>query len=280
MDLPRIADLAQRRVGEEVVLPLGERTPGLNLHAALAHELLLVGALVERVRLDLVDRRDDLVVVDEVDQPVGEEVRHADGLREPFAVELLHRAPLAVVVAVRLVDEVEVHVIEAQPLQRRVDRALGVLLAGILDPQLGGDEQLLARDAALLDGPPHGLLVAVRGGGVEGPVARGEGVGDRLLCLLVRDPRASSALLLSVAVERHAAKGLTRGRGRVRRELEREVTSGSCDRRAEVRTGALAGAELPDPGGRRRPCLRPGRWGRTRSVASSEVGNDPRSGEA
>ena len=69
------ADLAQGRVGEEVVAAFGERPPGLDLDAALAHELLVGGALEERVGLDLVDRGGDLVVVDEVDQPVGVEVR-------------------------------------------------------------------------------------------------------------------------------------------------------------------------------------------------------------
>ena len=70
----RVADLAQQRVGEQVVPALGERAPGLDLHPVLAHELLVGRALEERVRLDLVDRRGDLVVVDQVDEPVGVEV--------------------------------------------------------------------------------------------------------------------------------------------------------------------------------------------------------------
>ena len=46
----RGADLAEDGVGEEVVLALGERAPGLDLDAVLAHELLVGGALMERVR--------------------------------------------------------------------------------------------------------------------------------------------------------------------------------------------------------------------------------------
>jgi hypothetical protein len=53
----RCADLGEGRVGEEVVAAFGERSPGLDLDAALAHELLVGGALVEGVRLDLVHRR-------------------------------------------------------------------------------------------------------------------------------------------------------------------------------------------------------------------------------
>ena len=173
----RGADLAEDRVGEDVVLALGERAPGLDLHAVLAHERLVGGALVERVRLDLVDRRRDLVVGDEVDEPVGVEVRHADGLGQALAVDLLHRPPGAVVVAEGLVDEVQVDVVEAEPLERRLERTPGVALAGVLDPELGGDEQLVARDAAGGDGAADGLLVLVGGGGVQRAVAGGERVG-------------------------------------------------------------------------------------------------------
>ena len=75
------------------LLALGERAPGLDLDAVLAHDLLVGGALVERVGLDLVDRRGDLVVGDEVHEPVGIEVRHADGPGPALAVERLHLAP-------------------------------------------------------------------------------------------------------------------------------------------------------------------------------------------
>jgi hypothetical protein len=47
-------------------------------------------------------------------------------------------------------------VVEPQPLQRRLERAPGVALADVLDPELGGDEQLAARDAAGGDGTADG----------------------------------------------------------------------------------------------------------------------------
>jgi hypothetical protein len=121
--------------------------------------------------LNLVDRGGDVVVVDEVLEAVGIEVRHADGLGEAFAVDLLHRSPGAVVVAEGLVDEVQVHVVQAEPLKRRLEGALCVVLAGLLDPELGGDEQFAPRDAAAGDGSADGFLVLVGGGGVERAVA-------------------------------------------------------------------------------------------------------------
>jgi hypothetical protein len=85
------------------------------------------------------------------------------------------------------VDQVQVEVVEAKAGQRLLEGSLGAVLAAVLDPQLGGDKQLLARDAAGGDGPADGLLVLVGLGGVEVAVADGEGVGDGLLGLVGRD---------------------------------------------------------------------------------------------
>jgi hypothetical protein len=52
-------------------------------------------------------------------------------------------------------------VVEAEPLQRLLEGSLGAVLAAVLDPQLGGDEQLLPRDAAAGDGPADGRFVPV-----------------------------------------------------------------------------------------------------------------------
>jgi hypothetical protein len=66
-------------------------------------------------------------------------------------VELLHGPPLAVVVPERLVDQVQIEVVEAEPAQRIVEGALGVILdasdRGVLDPEFGGDEEVLAPEA-------------------------------------------------------------------------------------------------------------------------------------
>ena len=95
-----LADGAEQLVLEDVVLPFSERSPRLDLHAVLLQELLRLDLLVERMRLDLVDRRRDLVVDDEVHDAIGVKVADADGADAAFAVQLLHRPPRAVHVAV------------------------------------------------------------------------------------------------------------------------------------------------------------------------------------
>lgn len=126
-------------------------------------------------------------MLDEIDQAVRVEVRHADRPYPTLLVEVLHGAPRAVNVAVRLVDQVQVEVVEAEPPQRGVEGVTGGFLTGVLHPQFGRDEQFVSRDAARGDRPPDGLLVAVGGGGVQHSVAGGQGVENDLLGLLGGD---------------------------------------------------------------------------------------------
>ena len=99
------------------------------------------------MQLHLVDCRDDLDGLAQVSQTVWIEVAHADRLQLAFLVGFLHRAVGTDIVAHRLMNQVEVEIGEAQIVQRGLDSLLGGLIAGVLHPQLGGDEQLLARHA-------------------------------------------------------------------------------------------------------------------------------------
>ena len=72
-------DPGQGRVGEDVVLPLGEGRPGLVDDAQLGHDGVRGVLLSEGVRLDLVHRRWDLGQGGDVDEALGVEVRDADG---------------------------------------------------------------------------------------------------------------------------------------------------------------------------------------------------------
>ena len=99
------------------------------------------------------------------------------------------------------VDEVQVHVVQAEPFEAGLDGVLGRLEALVLGGQLGGDEQVVARDARCGDGPADRLLVAVGRGGVDQPVADFQRCGDRAFGLGSGDnsatPRPSTGMVLS-----------------------------------------------------------------------------------
>ena len=148
------ADGPQHLVVEDVVLALRERSPRLDLDVVLLQELLRLDLLMEGVRLDLVDRRRDFVVQDEVHHAVGVEVAHADG------VDAALRGTAPPSPATRRTRRRTAggsgrgRGSRAEPLQRAVERRLGLVVPGVRDPELGGDEELLARHAAPLDALP------------------------------------------------------------------------------------------------------------------------------
>jgi hypothetical protein len=82
-------------------------------------------------------------------------------------VQFLHGPPGAVVVTERLMDKVQIQVVQAKSLQRPVDSALGTVVARVLQPQLGGDEQVVASEAAGRDRSADRFLIAVRSCGIQ-----------------------------------------------------------------------------------------------------------------
>ena len=73
-------------------------------------EVLRLDLLMERMRLDLVHRRHNLVMNDEIHDPIRWEVADADGADHAFLNQLLHCPPRAVDIAIRLVNEVEIEI--------------------------------------------------------------------------------------------------------------------------------------------------------------------------
>ena len=53
-------DFRQNRVGEDSVVPFRERSPGLRLYAVFLHQSQSVFLLEERMKLYLIDCRDNL----------------------------------------------------------------------------------------------------------------------------------------------------------------------------------------------------------------------------
>ena len=101
-------------------------------------------------------------------------VAHADGTGAALFVELLHLFPHAEVTVVftdRPVDQIEIDVIGAQALQRCGKGSLFVFGADFVVPELGGDPDLVARNAAVLNGAADRCFVAIDRCGVDVAIA-------------------------------------------------------------------------------------------------------------
>ena len=77
---------------------LPQRGIGHVRHLLFVHPALLGAALAVEIRFDLVHRRDNLVVGDQVKKPVGLEVGNADGTDSAVPIQLFQRPPRRVVV--------------------------------------------------------------------------------------------------------------------------------------------------------------------------------------
>ena len=153
-----------------------------------APQLLLLEA---EVQLDLVDRRDDLCLVDQSLEVVWLEVGHADRPDTPVGVELLQRPPrLDVTVEARLgpMDQVEVDVVQPQPVQARLERAEGAVVALVVVPQLGRDEQFVTGQPTGCERAADPGLVAVQRCRVDAAVAALDRGQHGLFRLAVRNP--------------------------------------------------------------------------------------------
>ena len=148
-----------------------EWRPGFNLHPVVLQEFLGFDLLIERMGFDLVHRRHHFVMHDQVHQPVGLEVADPDGAYPAFPVQLFHGPPRAIHVPKGLVDQVQIQILQLQPLQRSFKRLLGAFVSGILNPELGGDEQLFSWHTASLDGVADGLFIAISSRGINQTVA-------------------------------------------------------------------------------------------------------------
>ena len=135
------------------------------------------------MQLDLVDRRGLAGLLDHSAQVRGLEVRDADRADETLVAQLDEGLPglhVAVVGGYRPVDQVEVDVLHLQTLEALVAGALGLLVAVVVVPALGREEDLAAVEPGWRGPPARPRLVAVGGGGVDVAVAGLEGTGDGL----------------------------------------------------------------------------------------------------
>jgi hypothetical protein len=85
------------------------------------------------------------------------------------------------------VDEEQVENLQSQRSHRGVEAAQRVVAPMVGIVELGGDEQVPARQTAGGDRSPHPGLVAIHLGGVDVPVTHCQGIADHALGLVVGD---------------------------------------------------------------------------------------------
>ena len=195
---PLLHQIAQRNLGRALAVRRGhggdglvlQEIPGPERAVRLQHHPPLAAVGDQGLlpfpgeETDLVDHRGDLGALHQLlEVPLGE-VRDPDALDHAGAVELLDRPPgacigllpmVAVCDGVRPVDQVEVDVVDPQGLQALLETGTGQVVAVVLVMELGGEEDLASRDAALGDALPHALLVEVRCGGIDVSIPRLQG---------------------------------------------------------------------------------------------------------
>ena len=150
---------------------------GLHASVRIPSSLVLVAQahlLEVRVQLDLVDRRRHAGLRNQAFEVLRLEVGDPDRPHQPFRLQLdkgLPRLHIQVVGGHRPVDQVQIDVLQLEPLEARLARPLGLLVAVVVVPALGRDEDLLAIESRGVDRLADGALVAVSRGRVDVAVA-------------------------------------------------------------------------------------------------------------
>ena len=190
-------------VGQD--LPAAQRTPGFSGDAELFVQSSQPALLKPGVQLDLVYCGNNFSLLHQLFQVSGLEVGHADGPHFPFPVQglqsfvgLCKQTPPGA----GPVDEVEVHIVEPKVGDGSIERPERGIVALVIVPDLGGDEEVLAcecvhgfagaaggsvRFSGVSDRtakrPAHSYFVAVHGGSIKAPVALAQGGGNQRFCV-------------------------------------------------------------------------------------------------
>ena len=94
----------------------------------------------------------------------------------PAFLGVFHGFPRAGHVAVGLMNQIQVHVVEAQLFQGRIDALAGGVVAVVLKPELAGDEYFVTGDAAVTDGPANFVFIEIGRRCVDVAVAEMQGL--------------------------------------------------------------------------------------------------------
>ena len=99
----------------------------LPFHLIFFEELLVLNLLMEGIDFDLIDRRSDLVMDHQIHDAVRMKIGYPDRPHFPLRIQFFHRAPFPIHIAIRLMDQEQVHIVQLQPLQAAIKGFLACL---------------------------------------------------------------------------------------------------------------------------------------------------------
>jgi len=127
-----------------------ERAPGLRHDAMTSVELMELALLKIRMDLDLVHRRDDLRLLDQLLEMSNLEVADPDGTDKPGLLEFDQHTPGFDVETQRRtgpVHQIEIELVQPQAFETSLQRRTRFVGALVRIPELAGDEGFAAIDA-------------------------------------------------------------------------------------------------------------------------------------
>jgi hypothetical protein len=197
-----LGDLRQGGVLQQLALP--QRTPRFGGDVVAGVELPQLRLLKTRVQLDLVQDRGLAGLVHDLLKMRDRKVRDPDRPGASLLLDPQKRLPAFPVQPAmrrRPVDQVQVHIIEAEPTEAVIERPQGIVEALILVPELRGDKKLLAGQTGSRDGVAQPFLVLVDLRAVDRAVADLKSLRDRRLRALVGHlPESEAKLWYRVSV--------------------------------------------------------------------------------
>nr|BAO20972.1 2,5-diketo-D-gluconate reductase A [Serratia marcescens] len=160
-----------QRLVEYAFTALRQRAPGFGGDMVRGVPGAQLALLQQRVQLDLVDDRRHVGFIQQTLQVRRMEVAYADAFHQALFAQLDQLAPggdVLILLRARPVDQIQIHIVQLELFQTGFQRRQRIAL--IVVPQLGGDEQVAARQRAGLQRGADAFLVLVNRGGVDGAV--------------------------------------------------------------------------------------------------------------
>jgi len=177
------SDGQQDFILENVVPALGKWRPRFNRNAVILKKFLRINLLLEWVDFNLIYRRHYFVVNHQVHDSVWLKIGDPDCPDLSLLIQLFHRPPFAIHITKRLMDEIQIKIIQLQSFQRPIKGFPRTFIAIALNKKFRRDKQFFSRNAAFSDAVANCFFIHVRSGGVNMAIPSLNGVNHASLTL-------------------------------------------------------------------------------------------------